>query len=383
MTSQLAELSRLLEIIYRAPLEQAPWQQALAALRERIPSDSSILVLRKTAEFGSGRIYASGLHDLDPNDPDNPYASHFYQLDPFVNLPPGQVITLAEFVGTKALLASEFYQQHLLPANIRHILGVDTADGFDIANGSGTVASWRWLRRQAAGDFSMADRQLCQLLAPHLQQVLRLQNQLAESESERSLFAGTVNQLAVACIVLDEQGRILTTNTGADQLLNEQESISRRNQRLKLGTRRDQQQLETAVAAVLHSQQRNEHCIPQALSVARSKGKPPLGLIVKPIPKNECVGGQSGPGVAVFISDPTAAAGASEQVLCQLFEFTPAEARLASLLADGHSLEQASTRLGISKHTGRAHLRAIFSKTGVSQQSQLVSLILKSVAQLG
>ena len=34
-------------------------------------------------------------------------------------------------------------------------------------------------------------------------------------------------------------------------------------------------------------------------------------------------------------------------------------------------------------HTARAQLKAIFSKTGVSRQAELVRLVLKSVASLG
>jgi DNA-binding CsgD family transcriptional regulator len=87
--------------------------------------------------------------------------------------------------------------------------------------------------------------------------------------------------------------------------------------------------------------------------------------------------------VALFISDPELQVRGSGEALGRLFDLTRAEARLALMLANGASLEEASGTLGISKHTGRAHLRAIFGKTGVSRQSQLVSLILKSVASLG
>jgi DNA-binding CsgD family transcriptional regulator len=39
--------------------------------------------------------------------------------------------------------------------------------------------------------------------------------------------------------------------------------------------------------------------------------------------------------------------------------------------------------LGISKNTARAHLRAIFSKTGVTRQATLVRILLGSVVPLG
>ena len=63
----------------------------------------------------------------------------------------------------------------------------------------------------------------------------------------------------------------------------------------------------------------------------------------------------------------------------QAFDLTPAESRLAALLATGTSIASAAERLRISRETARNHLKAIFSKTGVHRQSELVTL----VSQLG
>jgi DNA-binding CsgD family transcriptional regulator len=66
-----------------------------------------------------------------------------------------------------------------------------------------------------------------------------------------------------------------------------------------------------------------------------------------------------------------------------LFELTPAEAKLAMLLARGLSLAEVAAAQTISPHTARAQLKSIFAKTRVSRQAELVRLILKSVASLG
>lgn len=66
------------------------------------------------------------------------------------------------------------------------------------------------------------------------------------------------------------------------------------------------------------------------------------------------------------------AQGPSTSLLIGLFDLTPAEARLASALASGKTLQQAAELQGIQATTARAYLGEIFHKTGTRQQSQLV-----------
>jgi pimeloyl-ACP methyl ester carboxylesterase/DNA-binding CsgD family transcriptional regulator len=61
---------------------------------------------------------------------------------------------------------------------------------------------------------------------------------------------------------------------------------------------------------------------------------------------------------------------------------TAAEARLASKLAAGRQIVDASEELGISPHTARTQLKAIFAKTGARRQSELIG-IMNRVSALG
>lgn len=121
----------------------------------------------------------------------------------------------------------------------------------------------------------------------------------------------------------------------------------------------------------------------RALRVRRPSGLPDFGLVLRPIPATEWAEGQSSPCIVVFISDPQGQENASQQMLAELFELTPAEANLAIKLARGLSLAEMSAEQNISQHTARAQLKSIFAKTGASRQAELVRLVLKSVASLG
>jgi DNA-binding CsgD family transcriptional regulator len=60
---------------------------------------------------------------------------------------------------------------------------------------------------------------------------------------------------------------------------------------------------------------------------------------------------------------------------CDWFGMTPAEARLAGMLAQGATLEDFAASRGVTVNAGRFLLKGIFSKTGVSKQAQLVALL--------
>jgi DNA-binding CsgD family transcriptional regulator len=59
------------------------------------------------------------------------------------------------------------------------------------------------------------------------------------------------------------------------------------------------------------------------------------------------------------------------------------EACLANLLMQGKALDECCSLLGIRRSTARTHLQHLFEKVGVQRQSELVSLLLKSIGLVG
>ena len=62
-------------------------------------------------------------------------------------------------------------------------------------------------------------------------------------------------------------------------------------------------------------------------------------------------------------------------ILINAFGLTPAEARLASLVASGASLDVVAAHLGITRDTARNQLKAVFAKTNTHRQAELVALL--------
>jgi len=219
-------------------------------------------------------------------------------------------------------------------------------------------------------------------VVPHLARALEIHARLRRIESERALYAGAVDQLAVGTIILDGHGAVLDTNRVAQDLLRLSDGMRVLNNQLRFSDAEIGQQLQRVVAKVLEAHIRGEPAMVEALRIRRPSGKGDFGLVIRPVPRSAWSEGQSSPAVAVFISAPEVQSHTSEQVVKQLFAFTPAETRLALRLASGLSLAEACDELGISQHTARAQLKAIFAKCGVTRQAELVRLILRSVATL-
>lgn len=66
-----------------------------------------------------------------------------------------------------------------------------------------------------------------------------------------------------------------------------------------------------------------------------------------------------------------------------IYGLSPAQAKLARLIVDGHDLAAASERLAVSVNTVRTQLQRIFDKTGARSQASLVRTLLSVEAPTG
>jgi DNA-binding CsgD family transcriptional regulator len=383
-----SRFDRLVQLIYGGAIEGHPWQCALPALREAMDAQVASLVLRPPSVNDRGVILncvrpdpgqsVKGSALADQGDWEvTAYREQFFALDPFINLPLDTVTALEDILPDTELVTSDYYLHYLEPVDLFRILGVDTAEP------DGMLARLRFSRRRAEPRFEARERRLLELITPHLRQAIQIYAKLNRMTSERDVYAGAVDQLSVATIIVDEHARVLNTNAVASALLEEADGLSLEGQLLKIRGRDPNRHLQQALSSVITAQQRGETSVVRALRIPRPAGRSDLGLVIRPVPAREHSEGQSSPCAAVFISDPDLREPASQQILGELFGLTPAEANVAILLSRGLSLAEVSQAQNISTHTARAQLKSIFAKTGVSRQAELVRMVIKSVASLG
>ena len=373
----LAEFSELVAAIYEGPLEAVPWKGALDLLRRHLRASYVTLMLRPpSAEREALMVNSAGDWPITR---EAEYNKHYYALDPFVDLPQDRVVTVDELIGEANWRESEFYQQFLKPLNILHALGADirTEDGLE--------CRLRVARPHREPPFSENDKALCTVVLPHLKRAVRLHSQLELMDSERRLYAGTVDRMLVGTVTLDETGAVLKSNPVADEMLREGDGLRLVNGAVRADAAAENRELQRLVkqALNLNGETGGRAAVVDAISITRKSARGKLGVLVRSLPRTGWSKGKRRPSVALFIRDAERKSEASREMVRRLFDLTPAEASLALALANGLTLDEAAEGLNIRKNTARAHLRSIFSKIGVTRQTTLVRVLLGSVIWLG
>lgn len=382
--SELAELTHasgfhtldaLVGALYDGPLSNPPWQSALEMLRDQLVAEHVTLMLRPPSSASAGVMINTGETTQQATES---YATHFSSIDPFVRLQEGQVVTAEEMVG-KEWLNSTVYKEYLKPLGIRHLLGAD------IYTSEGIECRLRVTRSEQAETFSEDDKALIGFVLPHLKRAIQLHSRLDFLETERQIFAGTIDRMLLGIVSYDEQGNIIETNEEARRILEEKDGIWLKRDAMRLDRTKEERELHRIIRRACSREcEEDAPAMVDALAVTRPSGRASLGVLVKTVPAGEYSEGANRPAAIVYLRDPEAnAAQPSHELVRRLFGLTRMETTLALLLAEGLTLDEAAEEMNVRRNTARTHLRSIFCKTGVTRQTMLVRLLLNSVIRLG
>lgn len=220
-------------------------------------------------------------------------------------------------------------------------------------------------------------------LSPFLQRMAPIYAVIGDCERRRLVAEHVLETSGIGVVLVDRDARIIVANTVARSILAESGVASIVDARLRATRAADQKLLIHHI-----SQKANEQA---AISVEdryvtfalEQSGSPhPITVIVRPGPSYAPVSAPLKRTAVVILRDPSRRSSISVANLERLFDLTPAEARLASLLADGLSLTEAAAELDVRRTTVRSQLQSIFVKTGTNRQGDLVRLLLSSAAPL-
>ena len=217
-------------------------------------------------------------------------------------------------------------------------------------------------------------------LSPNLRQARALRERLHNLVIERDANAQLLDRIAVGAILVDACGRVMRSNRVGRHILALADGLRNR-EGLEGATPTDTACLRRSIAVTAASGA--DPAARERLSLSRPSGKR-LWMVEVIRVERDAADGAAAPAAAVtvLVTDGEQAGAPSPDALHCYYGLTPAEAELASFLAEGLSLEQAAARRGVSRNTARGQLKRIFSKTGTNRQAELVGLVLRGPSAL-
>jgi DNA-binding CsgD family transcriptional regulator len=235
-------------------------------------------------------------------------------------------------------------------------------------------------RQQAA--FGHDDIERLRLLLPHLQRALRVHRRMAELELERDAALRALDQLPWGVMLVDEHRNRLRANRHAQEILVAGDGLMARGNTLRAELADETARLDRLLSRALDRSAPQGPNAGGTLSITRPSGAHPLSVVVVPLHIKIEALGERGPIAAIFVTDPDIPLASNEQHLRELYALTAGEARLASCLLQGKSVDEAAATMGITVNTARAYLKRIYNKTGVRRQPELVRLLLLGLPRL-
>jgi len=198
----------------------------------------------------------------------------------------------------------------------------------------------------------------------------------AEGGVASQAATAALDRLHLGVVLVDGEGRVVAKNRSAGEILEERDGIELRGAVLHVADPSASRRLRAFLASADTGPLRGG-----ALAIPRKPPRAPLTLLIAPL------GGRAGQGEAplvkaVFISSRDRGQDTGEEHLRRLYDLTPSEAGLASLLVQGMSLKEAAAELNVTENTARTHLKRIFDKTDTHRQGELVGLLLSGPSQI-
>ncbi len=356
------QLSALLQMLYSS-VTSGNWQPFLQQVMELTKSNKAFVSLKNIKD--DSPLFLNITFNFDYSTE----AVIAYQQRPFDDplfdvvrfLPEGDIIEPTKVLDFKSYCDTEFYRFILKPLRNHHALGlVVIRDG--IYDSSFVVN-----RGEDDPPYSAHEYQLLELLKPHVQQAMRLFTLFRDIRQQNDMLKVVLDQSGKALLVIDADCTIKLLNQQAERLLAILPYWHNAAGRFYLKNNIEQRRLTQLIAQCLEQQLVSQER--QYLQLTDTE--PQICLSLAPLHwlklddniENLCL-------LTIDYQQRISWGGVKEE-----YDLTPRELELAQALHNNKKLTELSTEMGISYHTLRRHLQAIFIKFRVNSQSELMLLL--------
>ncbi len=313
-----------------------------------------------------------------PDSASRAYTQHFYKVNPFPErtankLQPGAVLLGSEVMPQREFLQTEFYNEFYRTYEWFSV----TALCLEHSPIQGTMVAL--IRDQKSKQFSDQDKILFEILVDHLRRALSISRKIESLELRQSASHDVLNQLHLGVVILDSVGKVVFVNRLAETLCNDVTGIVLRSSGLVATRVSENTKLQRAISDAARAAKFIDKVSGDTIRISRSDSRNPLIATVVPITGRQATLVGEEPRVMVLIRDPKQGLADSSAVLQNIYGLSPTESLVALKIADGKSVSLCALELNHTINTSRNLLKRAFQKTGTKSQSELASLVMKSL----
>lgn len=235
-------------------------------------------------------------------------------------------------------------------------------------------------RTRKAGRFEPDDVARFAFVHRHLARVVAIGARLGAAASERRALLELLDRTGAAVVLVGRGGRVVLRNAAAERMTAAGDGVAVKPDGIALADPAAQRRLDRLVAQA-SSIRASATAAPGGSGLSRRpSGRRPYVFTVTPLSAHHPALSELAPAVCVELRDPEPARPIAPERVTAALGLTPAEGRLAALLAAGHDLRDAAAALEIGYGTARTRLGQIFLKTGTRRQAELVRLVVTCLA---
>jgi DNA-binding CsgD family transcriptional regulator len=361
------------EAIYDAAPEPSRWPQALGAIADYFDDVGAILIWHRT-DGSFGTIVSERLVAAQRDYEENGWAArdikairarelgYFFNGEPFAD----------RHIGF-----DEEMKNH--PCSVqffdKHGLGFIGAIAVSPDPHVGVVLS---VQRNSRSKPQFSDAELNDLrkISGHIEKSLRLSVRLLNAEVANLGLGEALSRIGIGVFVLDSLGSVIFSNPAAQHVLGDTLYLSHGCLRIR-GVSKGPG-LDEAIAQTIQAGPSDLSGDPKPILVQSDDRRHAIYLL--PVFQ---------PGLAeqflthtrafVLVIEQKLDEPADPAIVRDLFGLTLGEARIAAMIGAGLPPKDAAERLGIAEDTARTVLKRVFSKVGVSRQSELTAMLAKVV----
>ena len=281
------------------------------------------------------------------------------------------VFTPGMLVPAEEYRASRYYREYVEP--------MGWGDGLSsiLSKSDGVVHFLAFARRAVDPPFGDPDIELLKLLTPHVRRAYTIGNLIGRQQARVEELAQTFDGLVAAVFLVDPRGRVTYRNESATALLALGKPLAVINERLcQVGGA-----MNVPFERVLHAALYDDTGTAQGSVILEGSGEARhlvhmLPLVARRARKFDAA--QSA--VAIFVTKVGLEVGSPIKTIAHAFGLTPREMSIVVALVDTGNPAEVAARLGVTANTVKSHLKAIFHKSGVSRQGDLVKLVASYVS---